>query len=81
MEPLLFKDSEVFVKERPKYEKGTKLVVKYNFTRSHELQVGKEIFVNGYYENEAKYCVSNEKGSKRNILITYEDIERCCVSS
>lgn len=63
---------------KPKYEKGTQLVVKEHFTRSPELQVGKVIFVNGYYENEAKYCVSNEKDSKRNVLIIYENIERCC---
>ena len=66
---------------KPKYEKGTQLVVKERFTRSPELQVGKVIFVNGYYENEAKYCVSNEKDSKRNILIVYENIERCCAAS
>lgn len=63
---------------KPKYEKGTQLVVKGRFTRSPELQVGKVIFVNGFYENEAKYCVSNEKDSKRNVLIDYEKIENCC---
>ena len=66
---------------KPKYEKGTQLVVKEHFTRSPELQVGKVIFVNGFYENEAKYCVSNEKDSKRNVLIIYEKIEQCCVAS
>ena len=66
---------------KPKYKIGTQLIVKEHFTRSHELQVGKVIFVNGFYEDEAKYCVSNEKDSKRNILINYEDIERCCVAS
>lgn len=66
---------------KPKYEIGTQLVVKEHFTRSPELQVGKVIFVNGFYENEAKYCVSNEKDSKQNILIVYEDIERCCAAS
>lgn len=65
----------------PKYEIGTQLVVKEYFTRSPELQVGKVIFVNGYYENEAKYCVSNEKDSRRNALIVYEKIEQCCVAS
>ena len=65
---------------KPKYEIGTQLVVKEYFTRSHELQVGKVISVNGYYEKEAMYCVSNEKDSKRNVLIIYEDIERCCVA-
>ena len=66
---------------KPKYEIGTQLVVKEHFTRSPELQVGRVIFVNGYYENEAKYCVSNEKESKRNILVVYEEIEQCCASS
>lgn len=66
---------------KPKYEIGTQLVVNERFSRSPELQVGKIIFVNGYYENEAKYCVSNDKDSKRNILIVYENIEQCCVAS
>ena len=66
---------------KPKYDIGTQLVVNEHFSRSPELQVGKEVFVNGYYKNEAKYCVSNEKDSKRNVLIIYENIERCCVAS
>lgn len=66
---------------KPKYEIGTQLVVKEHFTRSPELQVRKVIVVNGYYEKEAKYCVSNEKDSKRNVLIIYENIERFCVTS
>jgi len=66
---------------KPKYEIGTQLVVKEHFTRSPELQVGKVIFVNGYYENEAKYCVSNEKDSKVNVIIIYEKIEQCCAAS
>jgi hypothetical protein len=66
---------------KPKYEIGTQLIVKEHFTRSQELQVGKVIFINGYYEKEAKYCVSNEKDSKRNVVIIYENIERCCVVS
>lgn len=66
---------------KPKYKIGTQLVVKEHFSRSTELQVGKIIFVNGFYENEAKYCVSNEKDSKRNVLIIYENIERCCAAS
>lgn len=66
---------------KPKYEIGTQLVVKEHFTRSPELQVGKVIYVNGYYENEAKYCVSNEKESRQNVVIIYEDIERCCIVS
>jgi len=66
---------------KPKYEIGTQLVVKEHFTQSPELQVGKIIFVNGYYENEAKYCVSNEKDSKRNVLIIYEKIEQYCAAS
>lgn len=66
---------------KPKYEIGTQLVVKEQFSRSPELQVGNVIFVNGIYENEAKYCVSSEKESKRNILIIFENIERCCVAS
>jgi len=66
---------------KPKYEIGTQLVVKECFSRSPELQVGKVIFINGYYENEAKYCVSNDKDSKQNILIVYENIEQCCAAS
>lgn len=66
---------------KPKYKLGTQLVVKEHFTRIPELQVGNVIFVNRYYENEAKYCVSNEKDSKRNVLIIYENIERCCAAS
>lgn len=64
---------------KPKYDIGTKLVVKEHFTRSPELQVGKVIFVNGYYEKEAMYSVSNEKDSKGNVLIIYENIEKYCV--
>ena len=66
---------------KPKYEIGAQLLVNELFSRMPELQVGKIIFINGYYENEAKYCVSNDKDSKRNILIVYENIEQCCVAS
>ena len=63
---------------KPKYEKGTQLLVKEHFTRSPELQVDRLIFVNGYYEDEAKYCVSNIKDSKINKIINFEDIEKNC---
>lgn len=67
---------------KPKYEKGTKLVVKEHFTTiSPFLQIGKVIFINGYFEHEAKYYVSNEKDSKQNVIIVYEEIEQCCAVS
>lgn len=63
---------------KPKYNEGTQLIIKEAISRNPELQIGKVIFVNGFYENEAKYCVSNKKDSESNVLIVYEKIEKCC---
>jgi len=63
---------------KPKYEKGTQLIVKEYISRSPELATGKVLFINGLHENEAQYLVSNYKDSKRNLVIDYERIEQCC---
>lgn len=66
---------------QPKYNVGTVLTVKENFARNPELQVGSTIFINTIYKDEARYGVYHIKGSTRNVVIDYEDIERCCVVS
>lgn len=66
---------------KPKYEKGTRLIIKEYISRSPELATGKVLFINGFHENEAQYLVSNDKDSKRNLVIDYERIEQCCAVS
>ena len=53
---------------KTKFEKRTELVVVAYISRSTELKIGEKIFVNGFYEDEAKYKVYNELDSKRNLL-------------
>jgi len=63
---------------KPLYRIGTQLkVIEGSTFRLFE----KPIFINGYLENTAKYLVSNEKGSKRNIVLDYEYIENNCVDT
>jgi len=63
---------------KPKLELGTKLIVKEFISRSYELKVGNIIYVNGYYEPVAQYCISTEQNSTTNILVSYEKIEKFC---
>lgn len=63
---------------KPKLEKGTKLVVVNDFTRSSELKQGSIVYINGFHEKEAKYLVWPELESKRNLVVEYERIEQNC---
>lgn len=66
---------------KPKYKKETKLTITAFISPDPELKIGNEIFINNIYENEAKYCVSKTKNSKKNIVIEYEKIEYSCIVS
>lgn len=63
---------------KPKFQIGTKLIVRQEFSRNVELQVEKEIYVNGYHEELAMYKVYPERESNSNILINYELVENNC---
>jgi hypothetical protein len=66
---------------KPKLETGTKLIINTQFSKDPKMKVGETIYINGFYEKEAEYYVSTEKGVSRNLCVHYEKIEQCCIAS
>jgi hypothetical protein len=66
---------------KPKLEKGTKLIINEQFSRDEKMKIGNIIYINGAYEPEAQYYVSQILGANSNLCISYEKIERCCAAS
>ncbi len=63
---------------KPAKEIGIGLLINKSISRSEDLRAGCTIYINGYYEKTGKYQVWKEKGSKRNYIINYEEIDECC---